>query len=190
MKRIRFVWIGIALLTVLVVGVAIVAYASWQIQRRFAAKPADYSAHDLGTQGKAQLDAGNYQTAENYLRQALQKEDDHTYRSQLAVVEYRLKKYPESIAQYQALVAKGQDVAFADNGIGNANRDWGTAHYPQAEAAYNAAIAADPHYVAAYSNLTLLLQGQGRLSEAHKILQNGITVTSSPELSELQARLR
>ena len=186
MKRLS---IGSALFLLLLVGVSIVVYAFWQIHHYLTPKPASYSAQQLGTQGKAQLSAGNYATAENYLQQALQKEDDHTYRSDLAVVEYRLKKYPEAIVQYQALITKKQDVAFAQNGIGNANRDWGTQHYPEAEAAYSASIDADKGYVAAYSNQALLLVGENRRAEALTTLDKGIIATHDQNLITLKNRL-
>lgn len=188
-KRLQFSWILLFLFFLLLVGVGVVAYATWQIQRHFLPQVATYSAQDLGNKAKDQLDAGNYATAENYLQQALQKQDDRTYRSQLAVVEYRLKKYPQSITEYKRLIANQQDVAFAENGVGNANRDWGEGHYAEAEAAYRASFMADKQYVAAYSNLALLLRSENNVPEAMTVLSTGITATTDPGLVKLKTIL-
>jgi len=111
-------------------------------------------------------------------------------------VEYRLKKYPESIAEYQKLISAQQDVAFAWNGIGNAQRDWADQdsahkadHQTEAIAAYQKAIAANDQYVAAYSNLAILYQSQGQNDKAVAIVNQGIMKTNQPELQDLLTHL-
>lgn len=156
-----------------------------------------YTAADLSQKAQDQLETGNYEQAELYLEQALQKEDDATYRASLAVVKYRLKKYDQAIEQYGHMIEIKKDEAFAYNGIGNAYRDWAVkepAHsmeyQEKAAGAYRDAIAADSQYVAAYSNLALLLYGQGKKEEAVRVANEGIIATGSPELAEIKIRLQ
>ena len=174
---------------VLVAGLITLVFTTLKLQQALKPKPVQYSAAELAKRANDQITSGDYAQAEEYLKQSLQKQDDHTYRSKLAVVEYRLKKYADSITQYQLLVDKQQDVAFAENGIGNAQRDWGSSHYADAEAAYRSSFAADKGYVAAYSNLALLLTQEHQLPAAIKIVEQGIAVTEDPSLISLKATL-
>ncbi|MBU6389697.1 tetratricopeptide repeat protein [Patescibacteria group bacterium] len=159
-------------------------------------KSPQYTSQQLYENAVQQVDKGSYSTAENYLEQALLKEDNATYRSELAVVKYRLKEYDQAIAEYEKLVNKKQDPAFAWNGIGNAYRDWAgtdaahkSQYLQQAEYAYRQAIQADPKYTAAYSNLALLLQNKGDTAGAKTVLNQGISQTSQPELTTLLHQL-
>ena len=179
------------------IAAALLGVATIQIVHRLnkQAQPS-YTASDLYSTALAQVDKGNYKQAEAYLEQALLKEDDQTYRNQLAVVKYRLKEYGDAVIQYHILIDRKQDVAFSWNGIGNAYRDWATvdlaqhdADIAQATHAYQSAIAADPGYVAAYSNLALLLNSEGKHGEALAIVDQGIAATKQPELTTLRSQL-
>jgi len=177
------------LFVILLAGLMVLIFTTFKLQQALKPKIPQYSAQDLGKKGEQQLAAGDYAQAEDYLKQSLQKQDDGSYRSKLAVVEYRLKKYPEAVSEYQALIAKGQDVAFAENGIGNAERDWGVGHFGDAEVAYRASFAADKGYVAAYSNLALMLSAEQKPDEALAVLAKGITATGDPQLTTLKTTL-
>lgn len=171
-------------------GIGVLIVTAVGLQKKITTNTPQYSAQELYNQGVAQANQGDYTQAEQYLEQSLLQVSDNSYRSQLAVVKYRLKKYSEAVAQYQKLVDAGQDVAFAWNGMGNAYRDWGTDHAAQAEAAYRSSFAADPGYVAAYSNLAMLLDSQSKRSEAKAVAQLGQVRTGNSQLVELVKRLQ
>ena len=181
--------LGILLFAVLLAGLLILVFTTFKLQQALKPKAPQYSAADLGKRGELQLASGDYAQAEDYLKQSLLKQDDGSYRSKLAVVEYRLKKYPDAVEQYRELITRGQDVAFAENGIGNAERDWGATHYADAEAAYRASFAADKGYVAAYSNLALLLNAENKRQEALDVLSAGIAATGDPQLTAVRTML-
>ena len=191
MKRPHHAALGIlaSLFLVLLIGLALVVGAAYEIKKHFFAPTPSYAPDTLYSLAVQQVQRGDYTVAEKYLQQALQAQDDSTYRNQLAVVEYRLRKYPEAIDQYQLLVTKGGDKAFAYNGIGNAYRDWGPDHYADAETAYRQAFQADSQYAAAYSNLTLLLVQEGKRDAALAIINQGIAATQQPELTALKANI-
>jgi tetratricopeptide (TPR) repeat protein len=183
------VWIGIAVgfVLVLLVGVGLVLFVFVKLEQTNLTKAPSYTADQYYSKATDQMSQGNYGQAQVYLQSALAQGPNNTYQSQLAVVDYQLKEYEASIAAYQKLVDSGQDKAFAENGIGNAYRDWGK---PQlAEAAYRRAIEADKQYVAAYSNLAILLYQQGDKAGAKAILDQGIATTKEPDLSTLQKNL-
>ena len=181
--------LGILLFSVLLAGLLILIFTTFKLQEALKPKAPQYTAADLGKKGEQQLASGDYAQAEDYLKQSLLKQDDGSYRSKLAVVEYRLKKYPDAVEQYRVLIANGQDVAFAQNGIGNADRDWGVAHFADAETAYKASFAADKGYVAAYSNLALLQNTEHNRSAALEVLSAGIVATGNLQLVALKATL-
>jgi len=187
--------------TGVLVGLLIVAgiglYLSARLKQAAVNKQADYAAKDLYASAVTQIDNGNYAQAESYLKQALQKDQGQsTYVSQLAVVEYRLKEYQQSIDQYKLLIDQQKDADFAWNGAGNAYRDWAVQdashaddYRAKAEAAYRQAIALNSHYVASYSNLALLLRDEGKLDEALKVLDQGISATGSADLSQVKSSI-
>ncbi|MCC2631346.1 MAG: Tetratricopeptide 1 repeat-containing protein [Patescibacteria group bacterium] len=186
-----------AILTLLVIGlVVILLFLKVDPKTLLGTKSPQYSSQELSSQAAAHLEKGEYGVAESYLEQALLKENDATYRSNLAVVKYRLKKYEQAVAEYQRLIDQKHEVAFAWNGMGNAYRDWAsedlgaTDKRKKAEEAYRNSFKANPQYVAAYSNLSLLLFSEGRTEEARKITEQGIGATNAAELKELLLRLR
>lgn len=156
-----------------------------------------YSADELYRKASALVQTGGDGVlAETYLEAALKQQDDGSYRTQLAVVKYRLGKYSESIEQYQLLLKKNQDSAFAYNGMGNAYRDWSvrdpaqsSERHDQAIAMYKLALVKDPKYVATYANLAQVLWDDGLQSEAVSVLDSGISATGRKELSELKSNL-
>jgi tetratricopeptide (TPR) repeat protein len=190
------IWLGLtaaAFGCIVLAGVGILLWGVLQSQRLALSEEPAYTATELYAKAVEQAGAGEYALAEKYLESALTKQDDPSYRSQLAVVKYRLKKYDQAIAQYKKLVEAKKDLGFAWNGIGNAYRDWAEqaeleqltgseAYLRDAELAYKEAIAADARYVAAYSNLAYLWFDQGKQSEARGLLAQGITATDSGEL--------
>lgn len=191
-RQLLFV-LGIVLV-LLILGAAIfMLFLSARMQQGLFSREPAYSAEELYQKGVAQLDGGDPKAAEQYLEQALLKEDDATFRNQLAVVKYRLKKYPEAIDQYKKLIAAGKDAAFAWNGIGNAYRDWGaqeegkrSEYWGEAEKAYKETIRINKQYVAAYSNLAFLYQEMGRKTDALAILDQGIAATTGDELKQIR----
>lgn len=181
-------WVGgLLLLSLFLAGVAVVVVA---IQRaNLGHKEPVYTPKELYSRAIDQVDHGQYVLAEQYLEQALAKEDDATYRSQLAVVKYRLKEYPEAIDEYKKLAESKQDLGFVYNGIGNAYRDWGAEHIDQAIAAYQQAITTDPKYASAYSNLALLYASQGRTAQAIALLDQGYAATGQGELLQVKSSI-
>jgi tetratricopeptide (TPR) repeat protein len=180
----------------LVAAASVMLYASARMQQDLLTRIPQYESADLYSRGVAHVRAGDYQAAEDLLEQALKQQDDSTYRSQLAVVKYRLKKYSESIAHYEVLISEGRDAAFAWNGIGNANRDWAeqdkarsTELHEKAVQAYLQAITLNRQYVASYNNLALLYVSMGKTVEARAILEQGIAATGSSELRETSSRI-
>ena len=121
MKKGWFITFGIVGLLVLLGGVSLLLFLTVRVQQGLLNKPPDYSATEYYSRAQAQVDKGDYAEAENYLEQALLKQNDDSFRNQLAVVKYRLKKYQEAIDQYRLLLTAGKDPAFCWNGIGNAS---------------------------------------------------------------------
>jgi tetratricopeptide (TPR) repeat protein len=184
----------------LMVGIFVLLDGAIHLQNLLTRSKPDYTAPELYSRAVDITKSGDYVQAESYLEAALTKEEDPKYRNQLAVVEYRLKKYQDAIVQYQKLISANTDVAFAQNGIGNAYRDWADQESDQsssnavmrlakAETAYKASIKADKMFLAAYSNLAILLNEHGRKAEAMAILDEGISVTGSTELAQTRAAL-
>ena len=193
-SRRYLVLFGGLVLLLLFAGVSFILYATMKVQQALLSDVPIYAATDLYNKALEQVEKEDYKAAEGYLEQALMKEEDSTYRNKLAVVKYRLKKYPEAIEQYQKLIDQKKDVAFAWNGIGNAYRDWATQdnfeqYREKSIAAYEEAIKADPRYVAAYSNLALLYINQNKPDETKRVLAEGIQVTKSLELISIQKSL-
>lgn len=181
--------LGILALVLLLAAVSFALYSTVRLQQNLLSKGPSYDAGQLYSRAVEQVGQGDYVQAESYLEQAMQKQPDDSYRTQLAVVKYRLKKYSEAISQYQELIKDRQDPGFAYNGMGNAYRDWALSdaarqaeYRSKAEEAYRQALKADPQYVAAYSNLALLLDVEGRRDEAFSVLSQGVATTGSQEL--------
>jgi tetratricopeptide (TPR) repeat protein len=194
---VKIVWAA-AFLFLLLAGIAVtfVLVVTVRLQRNLLSQAPPYSARQLYDTAVSHVNSGDYGQAEKYLEQALQKQDDSTYRNQLAVVKYRLKKYGESIDQYQKLIDGHTDVAFAENGMGNAYRDWAivdTGHTRKyqdaAEQAYARSYGADSAYVAAYSNEAQLLSSEGNQGAALKILDQGIGITKNAGLQQLRLNI-
>lgn len=196
MRKNIFWVIGGLLLGIALIGISVVLYFTARIQQGLLTQPPQYTASQYYARAVAQIDQGDYQQAENYLEQALLKEDDATYRNQLAVVKYRLKKYDEAIREYQKLIAAGIDVSFAWNGIGNSYRDWANEHkdkqdeYQQkAIEAYQKSLSSNEKYIAAYSNWAILLDSLNKHQDAIVVLDQGIAKTGSEELINIKSTL-
>lgn len=191
-------WMLLGVLTVIVILIAasVVLFISARLQQNLLTKAPQYDAAQLYSRGVDQVATGDYAAAEASLEQALKQQDDSSYKSELAVVKYRLKKYSESVALYQELISSGKDAAFGWNGTGNAYRDWADSDPAQADSlrlkainAYKQAVILDPHYVAAYSNLALLYNDLGQTQNALDILTQGIAATSSQDLVIIRGRI-
>ena len=184
-------------LIILAIAVAFILLITVRLQRNLLTKAPVYAPNELYKAAVDQVDKGQYIQAEDSLQQALISQDDASYRSELAVVEYHLKKYAESIADYHKLIDQNKDPGFAWNGIGNAYRDWADADHTHsqqyrdsASQAYKTAIATNPGYVAAYSNLALMLSANGDMPGALLILDKGIAATKQPEADLLMESLK
>lgn len=188
-------WFIIILAVVIVAaGGTTALYVTAKIQRSLLQKNPEYSSKQYYSQALDQIENGDYTEAEKYLESALKKEDDSTYRNQLAVVKYHLKKYEESEKEYQILINNKKDLAFCYNGLGNVFRDWAEVEgiedrdgkLTKAEEYYRQSIEVDKKYIAAYSNLAILLSNQKRQDESLMILDQGIKETESTELSKMK----
>lgn len=191
-----FFLVLVFVLLILLFGVGFLLYSALGIQKNLFRSEPSYTATQLYSKALEQTDKGDYDEAERYLEEALQKEESSTYRNKLAVVKYRLKKYEEAIEQYRKLIDQDKDPAFAWNGIGNAYRDWASQDSAQsdnylreAEAAYRRVMQIDAGYAAAYSNLALLLANQGKREEALTVINEGIAKTNREELQTIKNRL-
>ena len=154
-----------------------------------------FTSKDLAAQAQQQVAQGNLTAAEQSLRDATKADSNLDNQTQLAVVEYGLKKYPEAEAAYQDLLDTSKDPAFVWNGLGNTYRDWSVneiaksaGHQQSAIDAYQKAIQADPKYVAAYSNLAQFYYELDQRADALKIARQGADATQNPQLSELVTR--
>ncbi|HSI20928.1 MAG TPA: tetratricopeptide repeat protein [Verrucomicrobiae bacterium] len=192
------IWIlfGVATALIMLIAVSAVLLVTARLQQELLKKEPAYEPATLYNRAVDQTTKGDYQAAEASLEQALKQQDDATYKSQLAVVKYRLKKYEEAIVLYQKLIADGKDAAFGWNGIGNAYRDWADADAARADTyraeaikAYEQSIVLNRQYVAAYSNLALLYEAQEKYPEALAVLDRGIVATGAQELSQIRQRI-
>jgi len=194
-KRVLIILV-VGVVVLLFIGSLIALFVTAKLAQNLANKEPTYTAKELYDHAATQINSGNYTLAEQYLEKALSEEDDSSYRNQLAVVKYRLKKYGEAIDEYNKLIAASKDVPFAWNGIGNAYRDWAQAapdqqtEYEQnAINAYKKAISVNEGYVAAYSNLALLYNSQGHKDLALQTLDQGISATKSSELERVKSTI-
>jgi len=185
----------IAIIVVIILGVSVVK-ALLQKRNLDTFVNSDLSASQLASQALQQQQSGDLNGAQQSLKQAMLKQPSSDYESELAVVEYRLKNYQDSITQYQKLITAKQDEAFAWNGIGNAYRDWAlteTANRTDRQAsalnAYSQSVKADPGYVAAYTNKALLLTDLGQKAQAIQVAQDGYSKTQEKQLQDLVSRL-
>lgn len=191
--------LSIFIATIVVTGLAVFAVSALSglmKLRELTGIAPSYSALELATRAAEQQRSGDLTGAETLYEQALVKDARLEYRAQLALVQYRLKKYEESILGYQELIKAESNTAFAWNGMGNAYRDWAlvdesgrVSRLFEAERSYRNAITADKGYVVAYTNLAILLDDQGKTGEAINIAKQGLEATKRDELSELIKRL-
>ena len=179
------IWIVILvfLAIILIVGIAFALYATYKIKQNSLNKAPNYSSNELYQNAQQQVSKGDYSQAENELLQAVAKDENPIYLSQLAVVEYQLKNYDNALADYQKLISEKKDISFAWNGIGNVYRDQG--FKDKAVDAYKKAIAIDSQYVAAYSNLALI-QVETSKNTALQTIDQGIKATDSNELRQVR----
>lgn len=194
-RKIWWLFGGFAVLVLLLAAV-IILFVSARLQQGLLTKAPSYEPDTLYSRGVEQFSKGDYAAAEASLEQALKAQDAATYRSQLAVVKYRLQKYQESVTLYQRLIDEGSDAAFAWNGMGNAYRDWAAAEAARRDelnakalAAYEQSYTLNPQYLAAYSNAALLYANLGEEEKAVAVLNRGIAATGSTELSQVRSRV-
>jgi tetratricopeptide (TPR) repeat protein len=102
---------------------------------------------------------------------------------ELAIAQYNTEKYEAAAATYQKMLQL-KDDAFTRNNYGNVLRDWKKTD--EAKAEYRKAISADPTLAVAYVNLVSILATEKNLTEANKILDQGIAATTGDD----QARLK
>lgn len=181
--------VGVALLLVL-------AVSTFQaLQKRPVGE--DLSAADLAARAVVQSRSQDYAGAERSLQEALLKDAQLEYTSQLAVVKFNLAKYEESVALYQQVIDARGEMAFAWNGMGNAYRDWAQEdevnrldRQNRALEAYRKSRETERGFVAAYQNEALLLSEMGRRAEAADLADEGYRATGRSELAELATRLK
>jgi tetratricopeptide (TPR) repeat protein len=193
----RVLWLLIAVSSLIIIG--LLSYSVFEGVRQYVAlqNPVATSAPgELTTRALVQQEGGDLTGAEASLVEAVLQQETPDRIKQLALVRYRLKKYELAIQSYERLVALQVDVAFAQNGIGNSYRDWAEQRQDRREffiseaiASYERSVAADAGYVAAYSNLAILLAGENRNEEAQSWLTKGISATNSTVLLRLRENL-
>jgi hypothetical protein len=137
------------------------------------------------TSGPTRLVVGG-KTSEEYAAQIpdLQKAvdaspSDLTALQELAVAQYNSGKYDDAAATYQKML-KIQDDPIVHNNYGNVLRD----QKKLAEA--KEAVAGNPSQVAPYINLAQILAAEGNLSEAQKVLDQGIARTVGEDRQRMQ----
>lgn len=186
------IWSIVLILGIVLVGVLIYYFlTNWK--NGLIKKEPNYTAAEYYKKAVEQVGTSNYTEAEKYLESALKQQDDSSYRNQLAVVKYRLKKYSESIDQYNLLIEAGKDKAFAWNGIGNCYRDLAeqdsgnsAEDFRLAEDAYRKSFEIDPNYVSAYSNLALMLSDSNKKESALEVINLGISKTKDDNLAKIK----
>lgn len=108
---------------------------------------------------------------------------DLTALQALAVAQYQLKKYDDAAATYEKMLAV-KDDALTHNNYANVLRDAGK--NDAAIAQYQKAIAGDPKLVVAYVNLAVMYSTVGDLTNADKVLSQGIAATSGDDQTRLK----
>lgn len=192
-----FTSVGLLALIVVLIILLISTVQALRIRNQ-AASTSNLSSQELASKALTQQQNDDLAGAEASLQEALVRETNINYQSQLAVVKYRLKKYSESIALFQELVKAEQQVAFAWNGIGNAYRDWadqsnGSLKSEREELALQAyikAVEADNGFATAYINRAIFLDDLGRTEEAVVVAEAGLKATARQELQDLVNRLK
>lgn len=177
---------------VAIIGISVVkALLEFKDIKKTQEQTANTTTTELTTRANMQQVSGDLSGAEQSLRAAIAKENTSELITQLAVLLYREKKYESAIAEYQKLISMGKDPAFAWNGIGNSYRDWANLeeskreYYNQeAVKAYQEAIKADKGYIAAYTNLVILLKDLNQNEQAKKVANEGYTATGRAELKQ------
>ncbi len=142
-----------------------------------------------GTSAPTRLVVGG-KTAEEYAAQIpdLQKAvdanpSDLTALQNLAVAQYNSGKYDEAAATYDKML-KLKDDPTVHNNYGNVLRD--EKKLDEAQTQYRAAIAGDPSLVAPYINLAQILAADKNISEAEKVLDQGVAHTAGEDKQRLQ----
>jgi len=108
-------------------------------------------------------------------------------RANLANILYELDRYPEALARVEEVIGLDPTYPRAWNILGNIHEAMAhgdpssaAAQRAQAKAAYGQAIALDPGFALAHSNLALSLEHEGSFAEAHEAYDRAIAL--DPEL--------
>ncbi|HLC99486.1 MAG TPA: tetratricopeptide repeat protein [Patescibacteria group bacterium] len=144
---------------------------------------ADESFEKVLDSGKRFVDLRKFDLAVPYLKAAVAKNTDHDEaQTLLAVCYYNLREYQKARAIYEKLLSKSPNQASLMNVLGNTIRDMGD--ISSAETQYRNAIAADPEFIVAYSNLAYLLRNAGKLDEARSVISQGLIKNPQNEALE------
>ena len=144
---------------------------------------ADKSFEKVLDSGKRFVDLRKFDLAVPYLKAAVAKNTDHDEaQTLLAVCYYNLREYQKARAIYEKLLSKSPNQASLMNVLGNTIRDMGD--ISSAETQYRNAIAADPEFIVAYSNLAYLLRNAGKLDEARSVISQGLIKNPQNEALE------
>jgi len=116
----------------------------------------------------------DYPQALIFFQRAAEKDPSNVnYLIELALIEYKLKDYDAAMAHYQQLIGLDPDNGSSyRNSI--ANIHWIRKEYDAAESLFRQAIAEEPQQDISYNNLALMLEEQGRHTEALAVLAEGI----------------
>lgn len=193
----------LVLVLLIVIGFVVVALGGGviggvlQYRKLTTTQQVDYTADQLAEQAKKAKEEGDLSTAEKSYEMAIKKETKLDYEVQLSLVKYRLKKYEEAINMFRSILPRSTEPAFIWNGIGNMYRDWAYSESArrserliEAETAYRSSFGTDTRYLAAYSNLALMLEENREYDKAIKVAEIGLVATKSKELQVMLDRLK
>jgi pentatricopeptide repeat protein len=102
---------------------------------------------------------------------------------ELAVAYYMVGRIEDAAKLYEQMLAKGENPTLRNN-YGNMLRDLGK--LDEAAAAYQQALKEDPTLTVAYVNLASVLSKQGKMDQALKLLDEGMTKVDAAGQTRLQ----
>lgn len=108
---------------------------------------------------------------------------DLTALQNLAVAQYNSRQYDKAIATYRKML-QIEDDPTVHNNYANVLRD--ESKFLEAKAEYRKAIAGDPALAVAYINLASVYALEGNITEAQKVLDQGIAHTVGDDKQRVQ----
>jgi tetratricopeptide (TPR) repeat protein len=140
----------------------------------FTAQPVfAQNINELGQQGSAAQDAGNFSTAEQIFRRVISIDPTNgAGYNNLGIALASQGNFVEAISNFRSAIRLNPNNAPAHNNLGNALSEQG--NLVESIASYRTAIQVSPNYTTAYYNLGIALKKQGNLAEAIVSYRNAI----------------